>query len=175
MSPEQLGAKDLDGRTDLFSFGVVLYEMSTGTLPFRGESAAFITEAILNRTPVAPVRLNPDIPAKLEDVINKALEKDKKLRYQSAAEMRADLQRLKRDTDIRALGCGSRRTRTRRVSNRKSCSCERQTEGSFFYHGSSCCGETPWPLEDFGSRCCSCGRCSWSLVVSTSVRVTQRL
>jgi eukaryotic-like serine/threonine-protein kinase len=99
MSPEQARAKELDARTDLFSFGTILYEMATGRLPFQGESIATVFESILNRVPVAPTRLNPDIPVKLEEVIDKALEKDRNLRYQHAADMRADLQRLRRSTD----------------------------------------------------------------------------
>jgi serine/threonine protein kinase/Tfp pilus assembly protein PilF len=117
MSPEQARGKELDARTDLFSFGAVLYEMATGQRAFRGDNTATIFDSILNRVPVAPMRLNPDLPPKLEEIVNKALEKDRNLRYQHASEIRTDLQRIKRDTESgKAVSTGTATTRWSRRS-----------------------------------------------------------
>src|SRR5271165_5752639 len=112
MSPEQVRAKELDARTDLFSFGAVLYEMATGKAPFQGESSAVICSEILTKNPQPPSQLNPSVSAKLEDIIHRALEKDRELRYQHAADMRADLQRLKRDSDLHRFAAGEREAPT---------------------------------------------------------------
>src|SRR6202050_3592486 len=117
MSPEQLSAKDLDARTDLFSFGAVLYEMATGTLPFRGDSTAMITVAILQKAPAPLLKVNPDAPAKLEYIINRALEKDRTLRFQNAADMRSALRRVERETDSGRSGVVEVEERAQQLSS----------------------------------------------------------
>ena len=116
MSPEQVRGKELDARTDLFSFGAVLYEMCTGMLPFRGDTTGTMFDTILNRMPVPPVRINPDAPAKLEEIINKALEKDRAVRYQHASDVAADLRRLKRDNVAPKAASSARWSRTQIIA-----------------------------------------------------------
>ncbi len=152
MSPEQIRAKELDARTDLFSFGAVLYEMATGALPFRGETTGVIFEAILSRDPADPIRLNPDLPPKLEATINKCLEKDRNLRYQHASEIRTDLQRLKRDTDSHTSVAAiqrpdfAKKKKAFPLAVAAVLALAAATAGYFFFHRTS--SPAPWNLQN---------------------------
>jgi eukaryotic-like serine/threonine-protein kinase len=155
MSPEQVRGKELDARTDLFSFGAVLYEMATGTLPFRGDTSAVIFNGILERNPVTPVRLNPDVPVELERIINKALEKDRDIRCQSAAELRADLKRIKRDTESGRTQAPAATTRSRKLKHvwlvaGAAIVLIAALAAIYFWHSSTAVSSAPWvPITDF--------------------------